>query len=63
MHWVLNQDAKPHLYMVVAVRYLGGMGRSVQCEGFWTGYGWRVIGEKYRVPFDVTEWSYLSSET
>ena len=62
MHWALNQNAKPHLFMGVAVRYLGGMGRIVQCEGFWIGYGWGVIGEKYRVPFDVTEWSYLPSE-
>lgn len=62
MRWTLNEEAKPQLFVVVAVRYLSSMGRIVQCEGFWTGCGWRVIGEKYRVPVAVTEWSYLPSE-
>jgi len=62
MRWTLNEDDKPELYKVVALRYMSGMNRIVEREGFWTGYGWRVIGEKYRVPFAVTEWSYLPSE-
>ena len=62
MRWTLNEESKPRLFIVVAVRYLGNMGQIVQREGFWTGYGWRVVGEKYRVPFSVMEWSYLASD-
>lgn len=62
MRWTLNQDAKPHMFEVVAVRYLGGLGGIVECEGFWTGYGWRVVGERYKVPYAITEWSYLPME-
>ena len=63
MRWILNEDDKPELYKVVVLRYQGCTGRIVEREGFWTGYAWRVIGEKYRVPFAVTEWSYLPAES
>ncbi len=58
MQWILNQDAKPETYRLVTMRCKARDGRISQREGFWTGFTWRIIGDKYKLHIVIVEWSY-----
>jgi hypothetical protein len=58
MTWIRSQDAKPERYRLVAMRCEIVNGRISQREGFWTGFTWRIIGDKYKLHISVVEWSY-----
>ena len=61
MTWVLSQDAKPERYRLVEMRCAIGNGGTLQRDGFWTGFTWRVIGDKHKVDTTVIECSYFAN--
>jgi hypothetical protein len=58
MQWNPNQDAKPTSYKLVTLRCKRRDGQILHREGFWTGYTWRIIGDKYKLHISIIEWSY-----
>lgn len=55
MQWILNQDAKPETYRLVTMRCKARDGRISQREGFWTGFTWRIIGDKHKLHIVIVE--------
>jgi hypothetical protein len=63
MQWIPDQDAKPEMYRLVAIRCSDRNGRTSQREAFWTGRTWRIIGDKHKLHIAIIEWSYLGDSS
>jgi hypothetical protein len=47
----------------VSLRCKCDNGQILQREGFWTGYTWRILGDKHKLHITVSEWSYSEADS
>jgi hypothetical protein len=59
MNWVLEGSSKPERWKLVTLQCESQLGYVLEIEAFWTGFTWRIIGNKHGLDsHEIRRWAY-----